>query len=92
MNKKKSTNKLHNIKIPQKKTKKQYCHFCKYRIHYIDYKEATFLARFLNPQGKILPPRYTGNCHRHQIRIAHIIKRSRTMAYLPYVADNLFQN
>ena len=35
--------------------KKKYCRFKKAGIKYVDYKDAEFLKRFLNEQGKILP-------------------------------------
>ena len=37
-----------------------YCRFKKNRIKYIDYKDADFLLRFVNEQGKLLPRRITG--------------------------------
>ena len=40
--------------------KKKYCRFKKAGIKYVDYKDAEFLKRFLNEQGKILPRRLTG--------------------------------
>ena len=36
--------------------KKKYCRFKKAGIKYVDYKDAEFLKKFLNEQGKILPP------------------------------------
>ena len=35
--------------------KKKYCRFKKYGIKYIDYKDAEYLKRFLNEQGKSFP-------------------------------------
>jgi small subunit ribosomal protein S18 len=40
--------------------KKKYCRFKKNKIKYVDYKDAEFLKKFLNEQGKILPRRLTG--------------------------------
>ena len=40
-------------------SKKKYCRFKKSGIKYIDYKDADFLMKFLNEQGKILPRRIT---------------------------------
>ncbi len=40
--------------------KKKYCRFKKNKIKFIDYKDAEFLKKFLNEQGKILPRRITG--------------------------------
>jgi len=71
----------------QSKTK--YCRFKKMGITYIDYKDPEFLMRFLNPQGKILPRRITGNSLKFQRRLAVAVKRARQIALLPYVADNL---
>jgi small subunit ribosomal protein S18 len=37
--------------------KKKYCRFKKLGIKYIDYKDADFLLKFVNEQGKLLPRR-----------------------------------
>ena len=71
------------------KTKDKYCRFKKMGIKYIDYKDPEFLMRFLNPQGKILPRRITGNSLKFQRRLAVAVKRARQIALLPYVGDNL---
>jgi small subunit ribosomal protein S18 len=47
------------------------------------------LLRFVNPQGKILPRRLTGTSLKYQRKLATAIKRSRHIALMPYVADNL---
>ena len=70
------------------KTKK-YCRFKKHNIRHIDYKDADFLLKFLNEQGKILPRRLTGNSLKFQRRIAQAVKRARYIALIPYVTDLL---
>lgn len=70
-------------------TKKKYCRFKKNHIKYIDYKDANFLLRFVNEQGKILPRRITGTSTKYQRRVAKAIKRARHLALMPYVADLL---
>ena len=75
-------------KSPSYNTKK-YCRFKKFNIKYIDYKEQNFLLKFLNPQGKILPRRLSGNSAKAQRMVNRAVKRGRQMAYLPFVADNL---
>ena len=80
---------LQNDPIPKPTTKKKFCGFCKAGYSYMDYKNPGFLIIFLNPQGKILPPSYTGTCRKHQKRVATAVKRARQLAYLPYLADNL---
>lgn len=73
----------------EKRKQNKYCRFKKMGIKYIDYKDPDFLMRFLNEQGKILPRRITGNSLKFQRRLAVAVKRSRTIALLPFVGDNL---
>jgi small subunit ribosomal protein S18 len=71
------------------KPKKKVCRFKKYGIRYIDYKDAEFLKKFLNDQGKLLPRRLTGNSLKYQRKVSEACKRARQMAILPYVTDLL---
>lgn len=71
------------------KERKKYCRFKKYGIKYIDYKDPEFLLSFVNPQGKILPRRITGNSLKYQRRVAQAIKRARHLALMPYKTDLL---
>ena len=71
------------------KNKKKYCRFKKLGIKYVDYKDADFLKKFLNEQGKILPRRITGTSLKFQRRVAQAVKRARHLALLPYVTDNM---
>ena len=71
-------------------TKKMFCRFDRYGFkNYIDYKNTSFLFKFLNPQGKILPRRLTGNRKKWQRKVAEAIKRARQIAILPFCGDNL---
>ena len=78
---------LSNPKIGQKR--KKYCRFRKFGIKYIDYKDADFLIKFINEQGKILPRRLTGTSLKYQRKVSVAVKRARHLAILPYVADLL---
>jgi small subunit ribosomal protein S18 len=75
--------------IKTEKRQKKYCRFKKMGIKYIDYKDAEFLKKFLNEQGKMLPRRITGNSLKYQRKVAEAIKKARQMAILPYVTDLL---
>ena len=75
------------INIEIKKDK--YCRFKKSKIHFIDYKDANFLLKFINDQGKILPRRLTGTSLKYQRKVAQAVKRARHIGILPYVADSL---
>ena len=70
-------------------TRKKYCRFKKNGIKYIDYKDAEFLKKFLNEQGKLLPRRLTGNSLKYQRKVSDAVKKARQMALLPYVTDLL---
>ena len=52
-------------------------------------KDAEFLKKFLNEQGKILPRRLTGTSLKFQRKVAQAVKRARSLALLPYVTDLL---
>ncbi|MDP5169707.1 MAG: 30S ribosomal protein S18 [Bacteroidia bacterium] len=68
---------------------KKYCRFKKAGIKYIDYKDADFLLKFVNEQGRVLPRRITGTSLKFQRRLAVAIKRSRHLALMPFVTDGL---
>jgi small subunit ribosomal protein S18 len=51
----------------------------------IDYKDTKLLSRFLSERGKIVPSRITAVSAKKQRELSRAIKRSRTMALLPYV-------
>lgn len=67
--------------------RKKFCRFNKNRIKYVDYKDAEFLKKLVNEQGKILPRRLTGTSLKFQRKVATAIKRARHLALLPYVTD-----
>lgn len=75
--------------IKTEKRQKKYCRFKKFGIKYIDYKDADFLKKFLNDQGKLLPRRITGNSLKYQRKVAQAVKKARQMALLPNVTDLL---
>lgn len=61
------------------------CFFCSQNLNEIDYKEVDLLRRFVSSQAKIIDPKHTGICAKHQRKLANAIKRARFMALLPYV-------
>ncbi len=69
--------------------RKKYCRFKKSGIKYIDYKDADFLLKFVNEQGKLLPRRLTGTSNKYQKKVAQAVKRARHLSLMPYVADLL---
>ena len=67
---------------------KKHCRFCAstQASNMIDYKNITILKNFLTERGKILPSRISGVCCHHQRDLAKTVRKSRTMALLPYYA------
>ena len=51
----------------------------------IDYKETELIRRFVSSQMKIIDPKHTGVCAKHQRKLSEAIKRARFMGLLPYV-------
>ncbi|MGE4168864.1 MAG: 30S ribosomal protein S18 [Candidatus Babeliales bacterium] len=70
---------------------KKQCRFCGAKGEQLDilldYKNVPVLKAFLTERGKILPSRISGVCCRHQRELSNSIKKSRTMALLPYCAS-----
>jgi small subunit ribosomal protein S18 len=75
--------------IKTEKRQKKYCRFKKFGIRYIDYKDAEFLKKFLNEQGRLLPRRITGNSLKYQRKVSQAVKKARQMALLPTITDLL---
>lgn len=61
------------------------CIFCSQNAKYIDYKNTVFLKRFISSQAKIIDPKHTGVCSKHQRMLANAIKKARILALLPFV-------
>ncbi|MBU6142304.1 30S ribosomal protein S18 [Patescibacteria group bacterium] len=60
------------------------CYFCSQNIMEIDYKNAELLKKFISGQGKIIDPKFTGTCAKHQRALAQAIKRSRILGLVPF--------
>ena len=56
-------------------------------MDFVDYKDTETLKKYITERGKILPKRITGTCAIHQRAVTTAVKRARTVALLPYVAD-----
>jgi small subunit ribosomal protein S18 len=65
-------------------TRKRFCRFCVDKVKYIDYKDIKRLEAFITERGKILSSRISGNCAKHQRRIAEAIKKARVISLVPY--------
>ena len=69
--------------------KRKFCFFKENGIVDIDYKDVKLLRRFVNDQGKIMPRRITGTSSKMHRKLVRAIKRSRSIALMPYVENNL---
>jgi small subunit ribosomal protein S18 len=65
--------------------KQKQCFFCSQNATSIDYKDVNILKRFISSQMKIIDPKHTGVCAKHQRILAKAIKRARIMGLLPFV-------
>lgn len=57
--------------------KKKICRFCADKNRIIDYKDLRNLESFIKERGKIISSRFSGNCLRHQRRLAEAIRKAR---------------
>jgi len=67
--------------------RKKLCRFCSDKAVQIDYKDVEAVQKFLTEKGKIIPRRITGNCSKHQRRLARAIKRSRHSALIAFQTE-----
>ena len=73
---------------PQKRKffhRRKVCRFCADSSLEINYKDVNMLRYFISERAKIIPRRISGTCAKHQRELASAIKRSRSIALLPYV-------
>lgn len=68
------------VEVPFKKS----CTFCK-KEEDINYKNIDLISRYVSSKGKILSRRISGNCAKHQRKLAREIKRARFLSLIPYV-------
>lgn len=61
------------------------CIFCSQNLKYVDYKDTELLRRFTSSQAKIIDPRHTGTCAKHQRMLGNAVKRSRIMGLMAFV-------
>lgn len=62
----------------------QQCFFCSQNMKEIDYKEVELLRKFVSSQSKIIDPRHTGVCAKHQRKLSEAIKRARFLGLLAF--------
>ena len=65
-------------------SRRKVCRFCADPSQPLDYKNTEVLKYFLTERGKIVPRRITGNCAKHQRKLALAIKQARNIALLPF--------
>ena len=68
--------------------RKKSCYFTDNKVEKIDWTDYELLRRFVSDRGKILPRRVTGTSAKYQRKLTIAIKRARTMALLPFVAED----
>jgi len=65
-------------------TRRRFCRLCQDKTKAVDYKDIKRLEAFIKERGKIVSPRISGNCAKHQRRVAEAIKKARFMSLVPY--------
>jgi small subunit ribosomal protein S18 len=65
------------------------CIMCADKMKTVDYKNVSFLRRFISDRARIDTRRRTSACAKHQRAIARAIKRARHLALLPYTPEHI---
>jgi small subunit ribosomal protein S18 len=86
------TKQFSKTRTPMKKrdtgfmARKRFCRFCveKTKDNDIDYKDVKRLEYFITERGKMVSSRFSGNCAKHQRRVAEAIKKARFLSLIPY--------
>jgi small subunit ribosomal protein S18 len=76
---------------PRRRTgrRRRVCIMCADHIKHVDYKNVSFLRRFVSDRARIETRRRTSACAKHQRALARAIKRARHLALLPYTPDHI---
>ncbi len=69
--------------------RRRVCIMCADHMKSIDYKNVSFLRRFVSDRARIETRRKTSACAKHQRALARAIKRARHLAMLPYTAEHI---
>lgn len=69
-----------------RRRKKRKCVFCADQKT-LDYKDISYVQRFMTDRGKIAPRRLTGCCALHQRMVAKAVKRARKIGLVPFMVD-----
>jgi len=69
--------------------RRRVCIMCADHIRVVDYKNVSFLRRFVSERGRIDTRRKTSACAKHQRALATAIKRARHLALIPYTAGHV---
>jgi small subunit ribosomal protein S18 len=69
--------------------RRRVCPVCSDDPKAVDYKDVSFLRRFISERGRIGARRRGGTCAKHQRAVALAIKRARHLALLPYTAEHI---
>lgn len=60
------------------------CYFCTNGLKEVDYREVDMLKNFIDAHARIISPRKSAVCSKHQRKLALAIKRARFLALLPF--------
>jgi len=69
--------------------RRRVCIMCADKIKVVDYKNVSFLRRYVSDRGRIETRRKTSACAKHQRALSSAIKRARHLALLPYTAGHV---
>jgi small subunit ribosomal protein S18 len=80
--------------MERRKFTKKFCRYSANKVDYLDYKEPASFRFSISERYKIMPRRLTGTSKKYQDMVEIAVKRSRHMAFVPYVVTrkNVVEN
>ena len=67
--------------------RKKECKFCVEKLADADFKDVMRLQKYVSERGKIVSGRISGNCAKHQRKVAKAVKRARMIGLMPFVSE-----
>lgn len=69
--------------------RRRVCIMCAEHMKSVDYKDISFLRRYVSDRARIETRRKSSSCAKHQRALARAIKQARHLALIPYTPEHM---
>ena len=74
---------------PRRGRRRRVCIMCAEHMRSVDYKDISFLRRYVSDRARIETRRKSSSCAKHQRALARAIKQARHLALIPYTPEHM---